>query len=161
MTPPEIDSPLAEPPGEMPPQLVQLLLGGQTCVIATVDEKGRPTTTLMTWVVARNSQTLAIAVDLRGRALSNIRQNPQVAIEVLADGICFGLRGHAILEKERMRDAPFGCALVAVHLEECRDHGADGVRFVGPSYHFEPGKEHRSAAEQLVFAELKGIAPTV
>ena len=76
---------------------MQFLLGGQTCVVATVDEKGRPTTSLMTWVVARNPQTLTIAVDTRSRALRNLRQNgqipflrpdakSQVTIEYNADG---------------------------------------------------------------------------
>ena len=91
------------PPGEMPPPLVQFLLGGQTCVVATVDEQGRPMTTLMTWVVARNPQTLTLAVDTRAKSLRNMRTHPQVAIEVLGDDLCYGLRGMAVIEKEQMQ----------------------------------------------------------
>ncbi|GAC1346895.1 MAG: hypothetical protein NVSMB23_25270 [Myxococcales bacterium] len=149
------------PPGEMPPELVQFLLGGQTCVVATVGEGGLPMTTLMTWVVARNPQTLAAAVDVRGRALKNLRQHPHVAIEVLGDDLCFGLRATAIVEKETMEGAPFPCALVALRVEECRNHGAAGIKFVGPRYSFHPGKEHRAGVEDAVFKELKGTAPTV
>ena len=148
-------------PAEMPPHLVQFLLGGQTCVVATVDERARPLTTLMTWVVARNPQTLTMAVDTRGKSLRNIRANPHVAIEVLGDDLCYGLRGTAVIEKEQMQSAPFPCALVGVRIEECRDHGAAGVRFVGPSYSFHPGKEHRGEVEKAVFAELKGPPPTI
>jgi len=148
-------------PTEMPPPLVQFLLGGQTCVVATVDEKGRPTTSLMTWVVARNPQTLTIAVDTRSRALRNLRQNGQIAVEVLGDDLCYGLRGVAVIEKELMQSTPFPCALVAVRLEECRDHGAAGVTFIGPSYSYDAGKEHRSEIEKAVFAELKGPPPTI
>jgi len=148
-------------PKEMPAPLVQLLLGGQTCVVATVDGKGRPTTTLMTWVVARNPQTLAMVVDTRGRALRNLRENGQIAIEVLADDLCYGLRGVAVIEKEQMQSPPFPCALVAVRIEECRDHGAAGVKFVGPSYSYQAGKEHRAAFEKAVFDELKGPPPTI
>jgi hypothetical protein len=140
---------------------VQFLLGGQTCVVATVDERGQPVTTLMTWVVARNPHILAMAVDVRGRTLRNLRQNPHIAIEVLGDDLCFGLRGTAVVEKEQMETPPFPCALVAVHVEECKNHGAAGVRFVGPSYSFHPGKEHRAGVEDAVFEELKGPAPTV
>ncbi len=145
----------------MPPRLVQFLLGGQTCVVATVDEKARPMTTLMTWVVARNPQTLTMAVDTRGKALRGIRANPHVAVEVLGDDLCYGLRGTAVIEKERMQAAPFPCALVGVRIEECRDHGAAGVRFVGPSYSYHAGKEHRSEVEKAVYAELKGSPPTI
>ena len=148
-------------PAEMPPHLVQFLLGGQTCVVATVDEKARPLTTLMTWVVARDPQTVTMAVDTRSKALRNIRTNPHVAIEVLGDDLCYGLRGTAVIEKERMESAPFPCALVAVRIEECRDHGAAGVKFVGPSYSYHAGKEHRSDVEKAVYAELKGAPPTV
>jgi predicted pyridoxine 5'-phosphate oxidase superfamily flavin-nucleotide-binding protein len=148
-------------PAEMPPHLVQFLLGGQTCVVATVDEKARPLTTLMTWVVARDPQTVTMAVDTRSKALRNIRSNPHVAIEVLGDDLCYGLRGTAVIEKERMESAPFPCALVAVRIEECRDHGAAGVKFVGPSYSYHAGKEHRSDVEKAVYAELKGAPPTV
>ena len=146
---------------QMPLHLVQFLLGGQTCVVATVDEQGTPQTTLMTWVVARNPQTLTIAVDSRGRSMRNLRGNPRVAVEVLGDDLCYGLRGTAVVEKETMASAPFPCALVAVRLEEVRDHGAAGVKFVGPRYHFHPGKEHRKGVEEAVFAELKGPVPTI
>jgi len=146
---------------EMPRPLVQFLLGGQACVVATVDEHHRPMTTLMTWVVARNPQTLTMAVDIRGKALRNIHANAHVAVEVLGDDLCYGLRGTAVIEKERMESAPFPCALVAVRIEDVRDHGAAGVKFVGPSYSYHAGKEHRGEVERAVFAELKGPPPTI
>jgi flavin reductase (DIM6/NTAB) family NADH-FMN oxidoreductase RutF len=145
----------------MPPHLVQFLVGGKTCVVATVDEQGLPQTTLMTWVVARNPQTLTIAVDTRSRALRALRANGRIAVEVLGDDLCYGLRGTALVEKELMQSAPFPCALVAVKLDDVRDHGAAGVRFVGPSYSFHAGKEHRKGVEESVFAELKGPPPTI
>src|SRR5207237_54677 len=65
------------------------------------------------------------------------------------------------LEKEPMESPPFPCALVALRVEECRDHSAAGVKFVGPKYHFHAGKEHRLTAEERVFTELKGPMPTI
>ena len=146
---------------EMPPRLVQFLLGGQTCVIATVDDRGSPQTTLMTWAVARNQQTLTFAMDVRGQALKNVRQNGRIAAEILGDDLCYGLRGTAIIEKEEMKSTPFPCALVAMRIEEVRDHGAAGVQFVGPRYNFHAGKEHRKGIEEAIFAELKGPPPTI
>ncbi|MCA1828892.1 MAG: pyridoxamine 5'-phosphate oxidase family protein [Myxococcales bacterium] len=145
----------------MPPRLVQFILGGETCIVATVDDRGLPNTTLMTWVVARNPQTIAMAVDQRSHTLKNVRTNGRVAIEVLGDDLCYGLRGTAVIEKETMTSAPFPCALVAVKIEDLRDHGAAGVKFVGPTYSFHEGKEHRRDVEERVFAELKGPAPTI
>ena len=148
-------------PGQMPPDLVQFLLGGQTCVVATVDEQGAPMTTLMTWVVARNEHSLTMAIDTRGRALRNVRANGRVAVEVLGNDLCFGLRGVATVEKELMDSTPFPSALVTLRIEEVRDHSAPGIRFVGPTYSFHPGKEHRAGVEEAVFRELKGTTPTV
>ena len=152
---------MADVPGEMPPALVQFLLGGQTCVVATVDGQGVPITTLMTWVVARNEKELSMAIDTRGRSLKNVRANGQVAVEVLGDDLCYGLRGVATVEKELMTSTPFPSALVTLRLEEVRDHSAPGIRFVGPTYSFHPGKEHRAGVEDAVFRELKGTAPTI
>jgi hypothetical protein len=135
---------------EMPKNLVQFLLGGQTCVVATVDAKCSPSTTVMSWAVARNPQTLTLAVDLRSTSLQNIRQNGRIALEVLGDDLCYGLRGSAVIEKETMASTPFPCALVAVRIED-----------VGPRYSFHAGKEHRKGLEEAVFAELKGPAPTI
>jgi len=146
---------------EMPPSLVQFLLGGQPLVVATVDEQGAPGTTLMTWAVARNPRTLTLAVDTRGRALRNLRANGKVAVEVLGDDLCYGLLGTAVVEKELMESPPFPCALVAVRIEDVRDHAAAGVEFKGPRYRYQPGKEHRRGVEEAIFAELKGPAPTI
>ena len=146
---------------EMPPRLVQFLLGGQALVVATVDERQAPARTLMTWAVARNTATLALAVDTRGRALRNIRANGKVAVEVLGDDLCYGLQGTAVVEKELMKSPPFPCALVAVRVEEVRDHSAAGVRFTGPRYSFHGDKKHRQEVEDAIFAELKGPAPTI
>jgi len=140
----------------MPPRLVQFLVGGETCVVATVDEQGWPGTSLITWAVARNPQTLAMAMDLRGRALRNLRASGRIAVEVLGDDLCYGVRGRAAVEKDTMKSTPFACALVVVRIEEVRDHGAGGVKFVGPSYSFDEGKEHRKDVEEAIFAELKG-----
>ena len=154
-------APAKAPPGVLPAELVRFLSGGQTCIVATVDDEGSPSTTLMTWVVARDPLTLVLAIDQRSRALRNLRKRPHIAVEVLGDGVCYGLRGHADIEKETLLSAPFPSALVAMRIEECRDHAAPGVRFYGPRYDFEPGKEHRSAVEKAVFEELLGAPPPV
>jgi len=48
-----------------------------------------------------------------------------------------------------------------VRIEEVRDHAPAGVRFTGPRYNFQAGKEHRKGVEEAVYQELKGPAPTI
>src|SRR5207302_1631737 len=81
------------------------------------------------------------------RTIKNVRANGRMAIEVLGDDLCYGLRGTAVIEKETMTSAPFPCALVALKVEDVRDHGAAGVKFVGPTYSSHEAKEHRRGVE--------------
>ena len=64
-------------------------------------------------------------------------------------------------EKELMQSTPFPCALVAVRIEDVRDHAAAGVQFRGPRYSFHADKEHRKGVEEAIFDELKGPTPTI
>lgn len=135
---------------------VAFLQGGRTCIVATLDVDGRPCTTLMTWVVARSEGVLAACVDTRSRTFRNLTERPGVAIELLGDDLVLGLKGRATVEREAMASVPFPGACVRIDLDEVLDHGAAGVRFTGPSYAFDTGKEHRAEVEKAVFAELLG-----
>jgi len=140
---------------ELPPEVVAALVGGQATVVSTVDPDGRPTTTLMTWVVARDARHLALCVDTRSRAYLNLVERPAIAIEILADRIVFGVKGTATVAKEQMASTPFPCALVEVLIDEARDHGNAGTTFHGPRYEFDSDKLHRHEFEERVFDELR------
>jgi len=139
----------------LPDNIVEFLQGGKSVVIATVDEQGQPLTTIMTWVVARDNETVAIAMDQRGRALQNIRKNGQIALEILGDNITFGARGTARVVKEKMDSSPFPSAIVEVKITECKDHSVPGLIYKGPTYEFAADKQHRYEIEQAVFEELR------
>lgn len=139
----------------LPEHIIEFLQGGKSVVIATVDEQGLPLTTIMTWVVARDNQTVAIAMDQRGRACQNIRRNGQIAMEILGDNITFGARGSAKVVKEKMDSSPFPSAIIEVKITECKDHSVPGLIYKGPTYEFAADKQHRYEIEQAVFEELK------
>lgn len=146
---------MAESPNVLPDAVVAFLTGGQSVVLATVAPQGYPITTIMTWVVALDSRTLAFAVDQRGHAISNIRGNGHVALEILGDNITIGCRGEARIAAESMASPPFPSAKVLVSIEEVRNHASPGVVYRGPSYTFAADKAHRSRLEQAIFAELR------
>lgn len=140
---------------ELPEDAVRMLIGGQACVVATVDAEGCPDTTLMTWVVARSERFLALCVDTRSRAYLNLIERADVALEVLGDDMTLGVRGVAYVEKEQMKAAPFPCAIVRVEVAEVRDHAAPGTRFLGPTYSYDNDKQHRIEFERTIFEELR------
>lgn len=142
---------------ELPTQVVAHLVGGQSNVVATIDEDGRPETTFMSWVVARDGRHVALCVDTRSRSFANILARPEVALELMGDDIVCGVRGRARVEKTTMSSTPFPAALVVIDVDEVRDHAAPGTHFRGPSYHYDADKQHRHELEQRVYAELRGL----
>jgi len=115
----------------------------------------------MTWAVARNPLTVALAVDLRNRSLRNIRMNPKVAIEVLGDDLCYGLRGTAVVEKELMESPAVSLRVGRGADRGDRDHGRRGPVH-GPAVPFPTGKRAPPKAwKRAVYEELKVPAPTI
>jgi hypothetical protein len=143
---------------ELPSSVVAHLGGGRLNVVATTDADGRPSTTLMSWVVALSPSRLALAVDTRSRAYENLLARPLVAVEILGDDITWGVQGTARVVKTQMTSAPFPCALVEVVVHEARDHGSPGTNFRGPTYHYDDDKQHRNELEAQVYAELRSHA---
>lgn len=145
------------PSTTLPEVLVSHLVGGQISVVATIDEDGRPSTTLMSWVVALSPSRLVLCVDTRSRAYANLAVRRGVALEVLGDDLVWGVRGVAKVAKERMESTPFPCAIVEVAVDDVRDHSASGTHFQGPGYRYADGKAHRHDLEDRIFAELRSL----
>jgi flavin reductase (DIM6/NTAB) family NADH-FMN oxidoreductase RutF len=149
---------MSRPPlTELPASVVAHLDGGRLNVVATVDPDGRPATTLMSWVIARSSRSLALAVDTRSRAFENLCARPAMAVEILGDDLIFGVKGTARVAKTQMESTPFPCAIVELLIDEARDHGSPGTNFRGPSYHYDEDKQHRHGLEERVYAELRSL----
>ena len=88
---------------EMPTELVEHLVGGKIVVVATVGEDGWPYTMIMNWALARGPKTLRLSLDRRTQTLRNISANGRVMLEVLGDGLVYGVRGTARVIVEEMR----------------------------------------------------------
>ncbi len=135
--------------------LQQGLRGGTSVVLASVSAEGAPSTALLSWVVATSSQSIALALDVRGAGYANILAGRNlVALEVLDDDMVLSVRGRARIRKERLKSVPFPCALATIDVLKIRDHTLSGVRFQAPRYLFADDKKHRREVEHAIFAEL-------
>lgn len=141
--------------GELPENVVDFLQGGKCVVLATSDEQGWPRTALMSWVVAKDSRTIRVAIDSRGRTMKNIEATGKVMMEILGDNIVCGVRGTAKVIKGKMDSSPFPSVVVEISVEEVKDDLGGGTEFVGPYYVFAPDKGYRQEVEKAVFQELK------
>ena len=120
--------------GGMPDDLVRHLSGGKLVVVATVDADGRPYTMIMNWAVATDSHTVRLSLDRRTQTLRNVRANGHVMLEVLGDGLAYGVRGAARVIVEQMRHAPVPSAMVEVTVDLVKRDLIPGVELRGPTF---------------------------
>lgn len=139
----------------MPPELVDYLAGGRLVVVATVDEDGWPYTMVMNWAAARDAKTVRLSVDRRTRSLKNIIANGRVMLEVIGDGLIYGVRGAATVIQEEMRHAPVPSAMVEVAVELVKRDLPPGVIIEGPVYRWGALDPFMAPLDPLGIAELK------
>jgi uncharacterized pyridoxamine 5'-phosphate oxidase family protein len=90
--------------------------------LATIDyETGGPNVSAVSWVLAKDEETIYIAVDNRSRILENINNNSQVVINIIANESTYSISGNAKLKQERLQDVPLKLGLVEVNIKEVRD----------------------------------------
>lgn len=119
---------------DMPDDLVAWLCGGKVVVVATVDGSGWPYTMIMNWALAKDSRTLRLSLDRRTQTLRNVEANGRVMLEVLGDGLAYGVRGDARVILEKMQHAPVPSAMVEVNVTTVKRDLIPGVELEGPRF---------------------------
>ena len=83
--------------------------------LATVDfETGGPNVSAISWILAKDEETIYFAVDNKSRIIQNISQNSKVVINLIANESTYSIQGEASLKEERLQDVPLKLALVEV-----------------------------------------------
>lgn len=135
---------------EVEPKLVkELFLELQTerfVTIATVDyATGGPNVSAISWVFAKDEQTILFAVDSRSRIVKNIEVNPLVVLNLVANESVYSIQGHAVIKEEKIEGVPLSLTLVEININEVRDVMFYGSRIVaGPVY--DKAYDQRAAA---------------
>lgn len=102
--------------------------------IATVDfETGGPNVSAISWVLAKDDQTIYFAVDLRSRIIQNLNRNHQAVINLIANESTYSIQGEASIKQERLNNVPLKLAMVELKINEVRD-----VMFYGSKIITEP-----------------------
>jgi hypothetical protein len=139
---------------EMPADLVEYLAGGKLVVVATVDEECWPYTMVMNWAVAKDAHTLRLAMDHRTRSLRNVRANGRVMLEVIGDGLIYGVRGTGVVIVEAMENAPVPSAMVEVKVDMVKRDLPPGVIVEGPMFRWGPLDPYMGRLDPLGIEEL-------
>ncbi|MEH7882921.1 pyridoxamine 5'-phosphate oxidase family protein [Bacillus sp. JJ1609] len=102
--------------------------------LATVDhETGGPNVSAISWVLAKDEQTIYFAVDNRSRIIENIKSNDKAVINLIANESTYSISGEASVKQEKLEDVPLKLALVEIKVREVRD-----VMFYGSKIVAEP-----------------------
>jgi hypothetical protein len=111
---------------ELTDRAMNYLQVGRLVFMATVDERGMPNTSPISWITAIDSRTLRLAVSTEVQTYYNILKNPNVMISLLGGAMTLGIRGRAQVLCEQIEDVPFPMAMVEVEIDEVKDDSVIG-----------------------------------
>lgn len=140
---------------EMPEELVRHLAGGKIVVVATVDEHGWPYTMIMNWALALDSRTIRLSLDNRTQTQRNVRATGRVMLEVLGDGLAYGVRGSARVILDEMQHAPVPSAIVEVKVDLVKRDLIPGVIFEGPKFQWGALEQFMGPLDPLGLEEMR------
>jgi hypothetical protein len=146
-------------PTELSQELVTFLQGPKAVLVTTLDAETKwPTNNLITWVFAKDGQTLRLVTDSKGRVLNNIRSDDRVLLTVIAHGACHTIEGTARVVKEEIEGVTLklGCAEVAVRA--VRDVTFWGGKLLGDvEYDVTYDKALKEKLDSGVFAAMQSL----
>lgn len=125
-------------PNQVEPKLIKALYDElqkeRYVTLATVDfETGGPNVSAISWILAKDEETIYFAVDNRSRIIQNIQQNANAVINLIANESTYSISGAAVVKLEKLNEVPLKLALVEIKIKEVRD-----VMFYGSKITAEP-----------------------
>jgi uncharacterized pyridoxamine 5'-phosphate oxidase family protein len=125
--------------------------------LATVDhETGGPNVSAISWVLAKDEQTIYFAVDNRSRIIENIKSNDKAVINIIANESTYSISGTASVKQEKLDEVPLKLALVEININEVRDVMFYGSKIVAePQYDKTYDKDAASRLDKQVMDAMR------
>lgn len=145
-------------PAQLSAELVEFLQGPQLVLVTTLDAETKwPTNNLITWVCARDNETLRLAADAKGRVMGNIRADERVLLTVMAHGACHTVEGTGRVIVEEIEGVSLKLAMADVKVRAVRDVTFWGGKITAnPEYDVTYDKGLKEKLDAGVFAAMKG-----
>ncbi len=143
------------PEAVMPEDLIAYLQGGRLVVGATIEANGEPYTMVMNSVVAVDDHTIRFCLDHRTHTLTNLRANSRMMLEVIGDGLVYGVRGAAKIIRDQMDHAPIPSALVELVVETVKRDLPPGVEVDAPAFRWGALGAYMTNVEPAMFEEIR------
>ncbi|ACN99178.1 pyridoxamine 5'-phosphate oxidase-related FMN-binding [Sulfurihydrogenibium azorense Az-Fu1] len=110
--------------------LMKLLNDLTPAVFATVDGD-KPYLAFVSWLIAKDQNTLRVALSKNSKSVENVKNNPNVAISVFGPEIAATIYGKAEIIKNSIEDIPFGVSVLEVKVENVVDNLFPGATVKG------------------------------
>jgi len=144
-----------KPNDEMPPELIEFLAGGRLILGCTIDADGAPYTMVMNSAMATNASTIRFCLDRRTHTLKNIAADGRMMLEIIGDGMIYGVRGAARVIREQMDNAPIPSAMVELTVETVKRDLPSGVGVTAPVFDWGPLGSYMVPIEEKMFEEMR------
>lgn len=125
--------------------------------ISTVDfETGGPNVGAISWIIAKDEETIYFSIDNRSRVIQNITQNKLAVINLIANESTYSISGEAFVKQEKLNDVPLRLALVEVKIKEVRDVMFYGSKIIcEPQYDKTYDKDAAARLDKQVIEAMK------
>ncbi|MBT2678425.1 pyridoxamine 5'-phosphate oxidase family protein [Bacillus sp. ISL-35] len=137
--------------------LVDELQKERFVTLATVDhESGGPNVSAISWVLAKDEETIYFAVDNRSRIIENIKSNDKAVINLIANESTYSISGTASVKQEKLEGVPLKLALVEISISEVRDVMFYGSKIVAePQYDKTYDKDAAARLDKQVMEAMR------
>ncbi|WP_028782637.1 pyridoxamine 5'-phosphate oxidase family protein [Thalassobacillus devorans] len=119
-------------------------------------ENQSPMVNAISWVYAKDRQSLLFAVDNRSVIVRNINTSPNVVLTLIDAESTYSIKGRALILTERIDEIPLKLAKIEVAIEEVRDVMFYGAKISkGPDYDKTYDKEAAAKLDRQVMTALQ------
>ncbi|MCA1053367.1 pyridoxamine 5'-phosphate oxidase family protein [Rossellomorea aquimaris] len=130
------------------PVLFEELQSERFVTVSTVDhDTGGPNVNAVSWVLAKDEETVLFSVNQKSKIVENIKNNPLTVVNLIANESTYAISGKAEVEQSLLEGVPLKLTLIKLSIQEVRD-----VMFYGSKISTVPSYEKtydKAAADRL------------
>ena len=104
---------------------------GLTPIVFSTSNNNKPYTTFITWAVAKDENTIRVAISTNSKTVENIKSNPNVCFEIFDKDTALSVSGTAKILTEKIEDIPFPVSVIEIKVEEITNNLFPGGNVTG------------------------------
>ena len=146
-------------PSALSPELVAFLQEARLVLVTSLDAETQwPSNNLITWVYAKDAETLFLAAEAKGRIMRNIRADGRLLLTFMAGESCYTVEGTGAVATEEVPGVSLKLAIAEVKVQAVRNITFWGGRITTlPAYDVSYDKSLKEKLDGGVFAAMRAL----